>query len=107
MEKFILSKPIEHNGEEIKELELNLEDLTAKQLMQADKEARAMLGKNANQNMTVPETNKMYLCCVAAKASNIGINVILDFKANDYTRLATQVQSFLLEDNTEEQTEEY
>ncbi len=105
MEKFILTKPIENNGEVIKELNLNLDDLTARQLMSAEKEARLLLGKQAVQTMSVPELNKTYLCCIAAKASNIGVNTIMELKANDYSRLTMLIQDFLLADNVEEMVE--
>ncbi len=100
--KYVLKKPIHFEGKEIKELNFNFEDLTGKDLRIADTEARAKIGrKQSAQAMTVPEINPIYLCCVAARASNQNVDMFFELKAKDYSAVKLMAQDFLLTDEME------
>lgn len=105
METYVLKKPITTaNGENITVIEMNLEDLSAIDLERCEKEARAFLGKN--KHMAVPETNKTYLACVAAKASGLMLGDIRSLGGKDYTQVTLVVQNFLLGGDLEDEEEE-
>lgn len=105
METYKLSKPVNFEGQDFTEIKMDLEGLTAKNLEKAEKEARTLLGKK--ENMVVPETNKKYLACVAAKAASVTSDVIFSLSAKDYTQLCLLVQNFLLDgDSISEEIEE-
>ena len=105
MEKYTLLKPIEHNGEMITEIIMDLEDLSVEDLERAEREARAMLKKK--ETMPVPDTNRRYLSAVAARAAGLPLGAIRRLKGKDYTQVCLLVQNFLLDgDSEEDETEE-
>jgi len=105
MEQYVLKKPITTaGGEQLTEITLNLEDLSVVDLENCEKQAKALLGKK--KGMPVPETNKTYLSCVAAKASGLKLNDIRSFGAQDYTQVCLLVQDFLLDGESEEEETE-
>ena len=104
MEIYKLSKPIMFDGEEVTRLEMDFDNLTSKDLENAEKEARALLGRR--ENMPIPETNKKYLACVAAKAAKVPIDLILKTYARDYTGIALRAQDFLLLGDSDSEDED-
>jgi len=104
MEHYVLKKPVIIDGKELTEITLNMEDLSVIDLENCEKQAKALLGKK--KGMPVPETNKTYLSCVAAKASGLKISDIRTFGAQDYTQVCLLVQDFLLDGESEEEETE-
>ncbi|MDT8901829.1 phage tail assembly protein [Anaeroselena agilis] len=86
-----LQKPHTAEGKEYTELNLDLEKLSGRDLVNAAREAR-LLG-DASQ---VPETSHTYLAVVAAKAASVNVDVILSLPAKDFTAVKSLVQDFLL-----------
>lgn len=104
MEKYTLTKPINYEGEVITEIHMDLEGLSVQNLERAEREARALLTKK--ESMQVPETNKKYQACVAAKAAGLPLDVIRSLCGKDYTQICLLVMNFLLDGDSEEEEEE-
>lgn len=88
--KITLTKAIEHGGEKITELELDFEKLSGRDLANAAKEARLLGDATPKQDFTCE-----YLTAVAAKASGVAADTILDLPAPDFMRVKTEVEAFL------------
>jgi hypothetical protein len=84
-------KPHTFEGKEYKELKLDLEGLSGKDLVNASKEAR-ILGDAS----TVQELSPVYLAVVAAKAAGVPVDMVLSLPAKEFTKVKTEVQNFLL-----------
>lgn len=106
MVKFELMKPVMFEGEEVSVLELNVEDLSYKDLRRAEREAQAMCGKKEMLGM-VKVFDDRYLGCVAAIAAKVKPDLIFAFKAPDFIALTTHMRNFLLngEWDTDEETQ--
>lgn len=99
MEKYTLSKPIDFDGEQITVLNMDLDGLSTIDLERAERQARMMLAKK--ETMHVPETNKKYLSCVAAKAAGVKLDLIKSLGGKDYTQVCLLVQNFLLDGDSD------
>lgn len=104
MEKYTLIKPINYEGEIITEIHMDLEGLSVQDLERAEREARALLKKK--ESMQVPETNKKYQACVAARAAALPLDAIRSLCGKDYTQVCLLVMNFLLDGDSEEEEEE-
>lgn len=104
MERYVLSTPVEFDGETVTEINMDLESLSAGALERAEKQARMMLGKK--EQMHVPETNKKYLSCVAAKAAGAKVDLIKSLSGKDYTQVCLLVQNFLLDGDSDMEDEQ-
>lgn len=91
MEKIVLSKPHVFEEKEYKELTLDCESLTGRDLIAAASESR-ILGDVG----PVPELSKTYLAVVAAKAARVPVELIQSLPAKDFTAVTLTVQNFLL-----------
>lgn len=91
MEKIVFTKPHVFEDKEYKELALNWESLTGRDLIAASNESRALGDVNL-----VPELSKTYLAVVAAKAAHVPMEVIQSLPAKDFTAVTMAVQNFLL-----------
>ncbi|MFY0545452.1 phage tail assembly protein [Brevibacillus sp. H7] len=85
-----LHKPIEKDGQTIGKVTLNLETLKGRHLVEAEQEAR--LRGNVSVNPLYTEEGK---ALVAAKASGLIVDDILDLAAPDFMRITTEVNIFL------------
>jgi len=85
-----LSNPRTINGKEYTKLELNFDNLTGRDLINAHKETTAM-----GDNSPVNEFSKTYLAAVAARAAKVKTDDILDLPARDFTNITIMVQNFL------------
>ena len=101
MEIYVLTKPIEYDGKKITEIQMDLEGLSALDLERAEREARRLLQKK--ESMNVPETNKKYHACVAAKASGLTVDTIRSLGGKDYTQVCLLVMNFLLDGDSEDE----
>jgi len=89
--KVKLNKIAGFDGVEYSELDLELDELTGKDLISATKEAKA-LGDQAS----VVEFSKIYQAVVAAKAAKVPVDLVLQLKARDFTEITLRVQNFLI-----------
>jgi len=103
METYVLKKPINYQGETINEIEFDFDGLSAQDLEKAERVARGMLAKK--EFMNVPETNKKYQSCVAAKACGCTVDFIRSLGAQDYTQVCLLVMNFLLGGDSEDEEE--
>jgi len=84
MSIYKLKKPITFDGKTVSELKLNLDELAYKDLVRAEKQARAMLGKR--ERLIMPkEADTRYTSCLIAIAAGEPIDLILSLKAADFT----------------------
>lgn len=96
--KMKLKKPINFEGELITELNLDLDCLTGKDMIDAQKEIQSL-------DVPVLEFNKEYLAVVAAKACGMPTDLIPLLGIKDFSAITVQVQNFLLgEESVPEQT---
>lgn len=105
MYKYVLKRPITFDGREVKELNLNLDDLGYKDLRRAEKEARALCGKK--ERLIVPkEMDTKYTSCLVAIAAGESVELIQSLKAADFTAVNMRMSDFLLSGEWDEDTEE-
>ena len=104
METYTLTKPIDYDGKKVTEIVMDLDGLSALDLERAESEARRFLKKK--EAMNVPETNKKYQSCVAAKAANVPVDLIRSLSGKDYTQICLIVMNFLLDGESEETEED-
>ena len=89
--KIKLKKAIAYRGEELNELDYTLDDLTANDLIEVDKQVQA------TENISyVPETNRIYLISIAARALKMPVEVLREMSARDFSIITNDVLSFLL-----------
>ena len=94
MENIKLVKPIQYDGEEIKELNLDFDSLTGQDLLDAEKE-----GLESNKKVApVKEFDKCYLSIVAAKAAGVATDMMPLLGAKDFTKITVRAQDFLLKE---------
>ena len=79
----------EFEGKTVTELDLDLEALTGRDLLDAEREANAMLGRPST------DLDKTYQVCVAAKAAKVVPDMILAMPAKYFAKVTSAVQSFL------------
>ena len=87
-----LSKEYEYDGKQYKELKLNLEELTGKDMLTAEKEAKLL-----DPHINVPELSKTYLAVLASRAAQVPVDFVVNLKAKDFSAVTLEVQNFLLE----------
>lgn len=91
-----LKKSVNWNGVEVTEIDLNLDALTGKDLLDAEQSC-ALLQPMSNAMTPIKEFDKGYLAAVAAKACGQPVDLIHALGAKDFTAVTMQVQGFLLE----------
>lgn len=89
--KIALSKELTIKGEVVKEVELNFDSLTGRDLTQAEKEARIAGDANVMINFSMS-----YHAAIVAKLLGITYDDVLDLPAGDFTKLTASVSNFLL-----------
>lgn len=99
MEQITLIKPIVFQGEEVKEIEFDLDGLTGEDMIYVD---RVFLStSDINQGITIKETSKEYQILVAARAARQPAELFYKLKAKDFSRVTLRVQNFLLVEGSE------
>lgn len=93
--KFVLSKPIEFDGETIKELELDFDNLTGDDILSAERQFNAIAAKTRDI-VSMKETSKSYLALVAARASKKPPELFNQLSAKDFSKITVLAQNFLL-----------
>ena len=85
-------KPYSFEGIEFTELDLNLDSLTGRDIIDAAADARAIL----KDKSYVQEVSKPYQVMIAAKAAKQPVEFFLGLPAQAFTEVTATVQSFLL-----------
>lgn len=83
---YILKRPFEFESEWIEELYLDLDSLTGRDIMEASKGIESY----------VQETDKNYLCNIAAKALKRPKEIMYFMSAKDATAICYEVSNFLI-----------
>lgn len=85
-----LSKEVEFEGVKYATLDIDLDALTGRDLINAESEAYAQLGRPAT------DLDKVYHACVAARAAHVPSDLFFTIPAKDFASIARGVQNFLL-----------
>lgn len=86
-----LKKPLAVKGKELKELNLDFDKLTGNDLVQAEREVRAMGEKSPFLAVSM-----QYQAAVAAKAIGCPVDDVLGLSGKDFTRIMAASADFLL-----------
>ena len=89
----VLKKPVEINGELVKEIPYNLDDLTGQDIADTIK----MLGRNGIV-VVMSETDSNYHAGIFATASGLDYNDVKKLSAKDYNKACNLVRDFFLEE---------
>lgn len=85
-------KPSNFDGKEIKEIELDLDSITGKVLL--DSEREFTMGQNIN--LGVLQNNMAFATIVASKVANVDIDFIKALPAPKFNEVIMTVQGFLI-----------
>ncbi|GHS91252.1 hypothetical protein AGMMS49957_18030 [Synergistales bacterium] len=99
--KIQLKKALRHKGQDLTELDIQLETLTGVDLIEVEQQ----LFKSGKVAL-MPDYSKVYLIRVAARAARIPVEVMETLSARDFTVVTNQVQSFLMGSDSEESAAE-
>lgn len=89
--KIQLKKAITHKGQELQELDVDLDRLTGNDLI--DVEEQAM--RAGNNAFSATDFSRVYLIAVAARAAKIPVEVLRMMNAHDFNKVVTEVRNFL------------
>ena len=90
----ILSRPVNFDGDEIKEINLDFEKLTGEDIERAEMQYNA---ENPQNSLTmVKEMSKGFAAIVAAKAAGVNVGVIRKLSAPDYAKVTMRTALFLM-----------
>jgi hypothetical protein len=92
-EVYSFAKPFTFEGQEIKEVTLNFDDLEGNDIIACDRQYRA---EQRGGISIAPEMDKAYLAYVVAKAAGVHVDLIRAAKAKDFTALTLRARNFLL-----------
>lgn len=92
MTKIKLTKPIQINGKEVSQLELDFSKVTGRDLSQAESTVRS-----AGEMTPMLTFSGKYQAAVAAKILGIKYDDVLDMPGTDYVKITTAVLNFLTE----------
>ena len=95
--KIKLKKAIISRGEEVRELDLNLEEITGNDIIEAERQV--MISDNVPM---VTVFNKSYQIAVAGRALKIPVETLRAMNARDFMAISNEVQSFLLNSDSSE-----
>lgn len=98
--KIKLKKAIIFRGEEVKEIDLNFDELTGNDLIEAEKQVMA-----SDNIPMVTDFNKAYLITVAARLLKLPAPELRNINAKDFTSITSEVQRFLLNSDSSETDE--
>jgi hypothetical protein len=97
--KIVLTKPINFDGEDIKELELNLDDMTGKDLATAERVYLALGGQPTALSLSIKFNQ-----CLAVKAMSQPLEIFDTLGLFDSNRIVMEVQNFLLDMGSQKRT---
>lgn len=88
--EYKLSKEVEFEGVKYTTLNIDLDSLTGRDLINAESEAYAMIGRPAT------DLDRVYHACIASRAAKVPSELFNALPAKDFAQIAREVQSFLL-----------
>lgn len=88
--KIELSKAIPYKDAQLKELELELENMTGKDILQVESDMKA-----SGENIAAWEYSRSFLLNVAARASHLPVEVLQNLNVKDFTRVINETLNFL------------
>ena len=88
--KVALSKPLSHKGQSLDEIELKLEEMTGRDLLEVETQM------NAEGKFLVTDFSKAYQVKIAAKAAKIPAEELENLSARDFNKVTSAVQLFLV-----------
>ncbi|MBQ7263476.1 MAG: phage tail assembly protein [Synergistaceae bacterium] len=89
--KVTLTRPIEHKGKPLRELDMDLDGLTGRDLLDVEQDIF-----RSGKILMMSDFSKLYLVRVAARAARVPFEVLEGLGARDFNALAQEVQSFLI-----------
>ena len=104
VETHTLKKPITFDGKKIEKLVFDFDSLNAKDLISAEREAKARLNKKDRLNM-VKELDNRYTSCVAARAAGIKTELLMELGAKDFSYINMITMNFLLDGDSSDEEE--
>ena len=96
--KIKLKKPLSVKGEQLSEIDLNLEGLTGQDIIEVERQIDAA---NDGRALLLPEYSKIYLAAVAARALKVPREALNMLTAKDFTQITQAVQNFLIRPDLE------
>ena len=88
--KIELTKPLRYKDTDIQTLDLDLESLTGRDLIDAENALKAR-----GQNIAAWDFSRSYLLSVAAKSAHMPAEVLEGLNASDFTRMILETSAFL------------
>ena len=101
--KIKLKKPIRHQGQEVSEIDLDLDALTGDDLIAVEDQI-FKTGGNPLQNT---DLSRVYHITVAARALHMPVETLRGMCARDFARVVNEVRNFLLVSDSEDDSENY
>lgn len=98
--KIKLKRAINFHGEYVKEVELNFDELTGNDLIEAEKQVMA-----SDNIPMVTDFNKAYLIAVASRLIKVPADELRNMNAKDFSKIITEVQRFLLGSDSSDTSE--
>ncbi|MFU1797379.1 phage tail assembly protein [Paenibacillus azoreducens] len=95
MEQIVLYKPVEFEGETIKEFPMDLDGLTAADMLTVERQFD--MAAPGNESTFSKELSKEYQLITAARAANKPVELFYKLSARDFTRITLKVQLFFAE----------
>lgn len=92
MEKIELHKPVEFDGESFTEISLDLDGLTAGDMISIGRQFNAIAP--GNETTFSKELSKEYQLLTASRAAKMPIEFFYKLSARDFTRITVRVQNF-------------
>jgi hypothetical protein len=93
MDKYKLKKKAFINGQEVNEIEYDLENLT-----KSDIDNALMECIKSNHAVVVQETDNMFHAAIFAQAAGLSLNDLNALNAKDYLAIGSKVRNFLFLD---------
>lgn len=88
--RIALSKPLQHKGQALTEIELKLEEMQGRDLIEIETQM------NAEGKFLVTDFSKAYQLKIAAKSARIPAEVLETLPARDFNKIVSAVQLFLV-----------
>jgi len=92
---YVLSRPIQFDGEQHTELLLDFDALTGEDLLACERQLNVIVTKT-REVIAFKELSKSYLALVAAKAAKVPVELLYKLNAKDFSKVTVRVQNFLL-----------
>ena len=89
--KYTFTKPVDFEGEEYKEITINLEVLTGRDIKEVSNQLQLQ-----GEAISFAETDKSFLGALAARAANLPMEFMDYIPAKDFSKITMEVQNFLL-----------